>query len=62
MAMACGYSHAPVVNGRTRYPLIVETARRIRTKQFILDGEAVLLGASLESVRTNLALFEWPAT
>ena len=28
----------------TRYPLIVEAARRIRTKQFVLDGEAVLLG------------------
>jgi bifunctional non-homologous end joining protein LigD len=28
----------------SRYPLIVEAARRIRTKQFILDGEAVLLG------------------
>jgi bifunctional non-homologous end joining protein LigD len=26
-----------------RYPLIVETARRIRSKQFVLDGEAVLL-------------------
>jgi ATP-dependent DNA ligase len=28
----------------TRYPLIVEAARRIKTKQFVLDGEAVLLG------------------
>jgi bifunctional non-homologous end joining protein LigD len=28
----------------SRYPLIVEVARRIRTKQFVLDGEAVLLG------------------
>ena len=27
-----------------RYPLIVETTLRIRTKQFVLDGEAVLLG------------------
>jgi len=27
-----------------RYPLIVEAARRIRTRQFVLDGEAVLLG------------------
>src|ERR1044072_7361757 len=27
-----------------RYPLIVEPARRIKTKQFVLDGEAVLLG------------------
>jgi len=27
-----------------RYPLIVEAAHRIRTKQFVLDGEAVLLG------------------
>jgi hypothetical protein len=26
------------------YPLIVEAARRIRTKHFVLDGEAVLLG------------------
>src|SRR5262245_65104766 len=28
----------------SRYPLIVEAARRIRTQQFVLDGEAVLLG------------------
>ena len=28
----------------SRYPLIVEAARRIRTRQFVLDGEAVLLG------------------
>jgi bifunctional non-homologous end joining protein LigD len=28
----------------SRYPLIVEAARRIRTKHFVLDGEAVLLG------------------
>jgi bifunctional non-homologous end joining protein LigD len=28
----------------SRYPLIVDAARRIRTKQFVLDGEAVLLG------------------
>jgi ATP-dependent DNA ligase len=28
----------------SRYPLIVEAAHRIRTKQFVLDGEAVLLG------------------
>src|SRR5512138_741218 len=28
----------------SRYPLIVEAARRIRTNQFVLDGEAVLLG------------------
>jgi bifunctional non-homologous end joining protein LigD len=27
-----------------RYPWIAETALRIRTKQFVLDGEAVLLG------------------
>lgn len=27
-----------------RYPLIAETAMRIRAKQFVLDGEAVLLG------------------
>ena len=26
-----------------RYPLIVETAHRIRSRQFVLDGEAVLL-------------------
>jgi hypothetical protein len=31
-------------DGTSRYPLIVEAARRIRTKQFVLDGEAVLLG------------------
>jgi ATP-dependent DNA ligase len=28
----------------SRYPWIVETARKIRQKQFILDGEAVVLG------------------
>jgi bifunctional non-homologous end joining protein LigD len=28
----------------SRYPLIVEAARRIRTSQFVLDGEAVVLG------------------
>ena len=28
----------------TRYPLIVEAARRIKTRQFVIDGEAVLLG------------------
>jgi len=28
----------------SRYPLIVEAARCIRTKQFVIDGEAVVLG------------------
>jgi bifunctional non-homologous end joining protein LigD len=28
----------------SRYPLIVEAAHRIKFKQFVLDGEAVLLG------------------
>jgi bifunctional non-homologous end joining protein LigD len=28
----------------SRYPLIVEAARHIRSKQFVVDGEAVLLG------------------
>jgi ATP-dependent DNA ligase len=28
----------------TRYPLIVEAARRIMTSQFVIDGEAVLPG------------------
>src|SRR6478672_163735 len=27
-----------------RYPWIAETARKIRKKQFIIDGEAVVLG------------------
>ena len=31
-------------NWTDRYPLIAETALRIRSKQFVLDGEAVLLG------------------
>jgi ATP-dependent DNA ligase len=31
-------------NFTDRYPLIVETALRIRSQQFVLDGEAVLLG------------------
>ena len=31
-------------NFTDRYPLIVETALRIRSRQFVLDGEAVLLG------------------
>jgi bifunctional non-homologous end joining protein LigD len=30
----------------SRYPLIVEAARRIRTKQFVIDGEAVLLAVN----------------
>src|SRR4029450_800064 len=28
----------------SRYPLMVEGADRIRTNQFVIDGEAVLLG------------------
>jgi ATP-dependent DNA ligase len=31
-------------NWTSRYPLIVEAARRIKTSQFVIDGEAVLLG------------------
>jgi bifunctional non-homologous end joining protein LigD len=31
-------------NWTSRYPLIVEAARRIKSKQFVIDGEAVLLG------------------
>jgi len=27
-----------------RYPWIVESARKIRSRQFVLDGEAVVLG------------------
>jgi bifunctional non-homologous end joining protein LigD len=27
-----------------KYPLVAEAARRIKTTQFVLDGEAVLLG------------------
>jgi bifunctional non-homologous end joining protein LigD len=38
----------------SRYPLIVEAARRIRTKQFVLDGEAVLLG--VDGTRTSCKL------
>lgn len=32
-------------NWTKRYPLIVEAAHRIKTSQFVIDGEAVLLGA-----------------
>ncbi|MGY3234085.1 bifunctional non-homologous end joining protein LigD [Bradyrhizobium sp. USDA 4448] len=31
-------------NWASRYPWIVEAARRVRQKQFVLDGEAVVLG------------------
>jgi hypothetical protein len=31
-------------NWTDRYPLIVEAARKIRQKRFVLDGEAVILG------------------
>jgi ATP-dependent DNA ligase len=31
-------------NWTDRYPWIVEAARRIRQKRFVLDGEAVILG------------------
>jgi bifunctional non-homologous end joining protein LigD len=31
-------------NWTDRYPLIAEAARRIKTSQFVIDGEAVLLG------------------
>jgi hypothetical protein len=31
-------------NWTDRYPWIVEAARKIRQKQFVLDGEAVILG------------------
>jgi bifunctional non-homologous end joining protein LigD len=31
-------------NWTDRYPWIVEAARKIRRKQFLLDGEAVILG------------------
>ena len=31
----------------SRYPCIVEAARKIRQKRFVLDGEAVILGVDL---------------
>lgn len=31
-------------NRASRYPRIVEAARKVRQKQFVLDGEAVVLG------------------
>jgi bifunctional non-homologous end joining protein LigD len=31
-------------NWASRYPWIVEAARKVRQKQFVLDGEAVVLG------------------
>jgi bifunctional non-homologous end joining protein LigD len=31
-------------NWTSRYPWIVEAARKVRQKQFVLDGEAVVLG------------------
>ena len=31
-------------NWSSQYPLIVQAARKIRQKQFVIDGEAVILG------------------
>ena len=39
-----GCSPETAMTGARVTPLIVEAARRIRTQQFVLDGEAVLLG------------------
>ncbi|WP_246504531.1 ATP-dependent DNA ligase [Bradyrhizobium agreste] len=33
-------------NWTSRYPWIVEAARKVRQKQFVLDGEAVVLGVA----------------
>jgi hypothetical protein len=43
-ATACGWSPVAATNWTDRYPWIVEAARKIRQKRFVLDGEAVILG------------------
>jgi bifunctional non-homologous end joining protein LigD len=43
--MASGSGSSPAtVTMSSRYPLIVEAARRIKTNRFVIDGEAVVLG------------------
>jgi bifunctional non-homologous end joining protein LigD len=38
-------------NWTDRYPWIVEAARKVRQKRFVLDGEAVILGVDAISGR-----------
>ena len=59
-AIACAWITKSGDDYTKRYPLIVEAARRIRTTQFIVDGEAVVLGVDgrssfedLHSGKTN---------
>jgi hypothetical protein len=54
-----------------RYPWIVDAARRLRQKQFVIDGEAVILGvdgisdfaaaARMKRSSSTLSIF-WPVT
>jgi ATP-dependent DNA ligase len=46
-------------NWTSRYPWIVETARQIRTKQFVVDGEAVVLGVDGHSDFDALHSRKW---
>ena len=41
-----------------RYPWIVDAARRLRQKQFVIDGEAVILG--VDGISDFAALFSPP--
>jgi len=42
--ITCASSQGGGYDWTNRYPWIVETARKIRQKRFVLDGEAVILG------------------
>ena len=41
-ATACAWSPGDGYNWTDRYPWIVEAACKVRQKQFVLDGEAVI--------------------
>jgi len=44
MATACALITRGGYNWTSRYPWVVEAARKVRQKHFVLDGEAVVLG------------------
>ena len=43
-ATGCGCSARAATTGRAGIPWVVETARKIRQTQFVIDGEAEFLG------------------
>ena len=47
-------------NWTHRYPWIAEAARKIRQKQFVLDGEAVVLGVDSVADFTGISLGQVP--